>query len=71
MYVTQLVQEIPLRVVFIGYLAKTEDISFNNMKNAIVYGATLASFCVENLVQNVWFLLPKTKFLEDFFTLKN
>ncbi|MFC2108999.1 PfkB family carbohydrate kinase [Bacteroidota bacterium] len=32
---------------FAGYLAKTEDISFNNMKNAVVYGSNLASFCVE------------------------
>jgi sugar/nucleoside kinase (ribokinase family) len=32
---------------FIGYLAKTDDISFNNMKNAIIYGSAMASFCVE------------------------
>jgi sugar/nucleoside kinase (ribokinase family) len=32
---------------FAGYLAKTEDISFENMKNAVVYGSNLASFCVE------------------------
>lgn len=32
---------------FIGYLAKTKDISFNNMKRAIVVGSNLASFCVE------------------------
>lgn len=32
---------------FIGYLAKTGDISFNNMKNAIIYGSAMASFCVE------------------------
>ncbi len=32
---------------FCGYLAKTEDISFDNMKNAIIYGSNLASFCVE------------------------
>jgi sugar/nucleoside kinase (ribokinase family) len=32
---------------FCGYLAKTEDISFANMKNAIIYGSNLASFCVE------------------------
>ena len=32
---------------FCGYLAKTEDVSFNNMKNAIIYGSNLASFCVE------------------------
>lgn len=32
---------------FAGYLTKTGDISFDNMKNAIIYGSTLASFCVE------------------------
>lgn len=32
---------------FIGYLAKVGSINFNNMKNAIIYGSALASFCVE------------------------
>ncbi len=32
---------------FIGYLAKIGVINFNNMKNAIIYGSALASFCVE------------------------
>tara|TARA_R110001592_G_scaffold307299_3_gene581017 strand:- start:36076 stop:36984 length:909 start_codon:yes stop_codon:yes gene_type:complete len=32
---------------FIGYLAKTNDLSFDNMKKALVYGSTMASFCVE------------------------
>ncbi|RMZ51462.1 sugar kinase [Flavobacteriaceae bacterium PRS1] len=32
---------------FAGYLAKTGDVSFENMKNAVIYGSTLASFCVE------------------------
>ncbi|WP_317896537.1 PfkB family carbohydrate kinase [Aurantibacillus circumpalustris] len=32
---------------FIGYLAKTKDISFENMKNAIIFGSALASFTVE------------------------
>ncbi|WP_282122830.1 PfkB family carbohydrate kinase [Algibacter mikhailovii] len=32
---------------FAGYLAKTNDYSFENMKNAVIYGSTLASFCVE------------------------
>ena len=32
---------------FAGYLSKTGDISFENMKNAVIYGSTLASFCVE------------------------
>jgi sugar/nucleoside kinase (ribokinase family) len=32
---------------FIGYLAKTRDISFDNMKRAVICGSNLASFCVE------------------------
>ncbi|AUC74574.1 PfkB family carbohydrate kinase [Olleya sp. Bg11-27] len=32
---------------FAGYLASSGDISFENMKNAVIYGSTLASFCVE------------------------
>lgn len=32
---------------FTGYLAYTGDISFSNMKNAVIYGSNLASFCVE------------------------
>jgi len=32
---------------FIGFLAQTDDISFENMKRAIIHGSALASFCVE------------------------
>ncbi|RPD96545.1 sugar kinase [Aureibaculum marinum] len=32
---------------FIGYLAQSKDISFANMKNAVIYGSNMASFCVE------------------------
>ena len=32
---------------FIGHLAKTKDISFDNMKTAIIVGSAMASFCVE------------------------
>lgn len=32
---------------FIGYIAKTDDISFDNMKRAVISGSNLASFCVE------------------------
>ncbi|MES1217989.1 MAG: PfkB family carbohydrate kinase [Bacteroidota bacterium] len=32
---------------FIGYLAKTKDVSFDNMKTAIIVGSAMASFCVE------------------------
>jgi sugar/nucleoside kinase (ribokinase family) len=32
---------------FIGHLAKTKDISFDNMKTGIIVGSAMASFCVE------------------------
>jgi sugar/nucleoside kinase (ribokinase family) len=32
---------------FIGHLAKTKDVSFDNMKTAIIVGSAMASFCVE------------------------
>ncbi len=32
---------------FMGHLARTKDISFENMKTAIIVGSALASFCVE------------------------
>ena len=32
---------------FIGYLARTKDVSFENMKRGIIFGSAMASFCVE------------------------
>jgi sugar/nucleoside kinase (ribokinase family) len=32
---------------FIGYMAKAGSVNFYNMKNAVIYGSALASFCVE------------------------
>ncbi|MCC6258811.1 MAG: sugar kinase, partial [Chitinophagaceae bacterium] len=32
---------------FMGYLAKTRDTGFENMKTAIIVGSAMASFCVE------------------------
>lgn len=32
---------------FAGWLAKTDDVSDENLKRAVIYGSTLASFCVE------------------------
>ncbi len=32
---------------FMGYLTKTDDISYESMKNGLIYGAALASFSVE------------------------
>lgn len=42
---------------FIGYLAKTKDISFENMKRAIIYGSALASLTVEKFgTENIAYL---------------
>ena len=32
---------------FVGWLAKTDDLSAENLKRAVIYGSALASFCVE------------------------
>ncbi len=32
---------------FIGFLAKSGDLSFDNMKRAVIFGSAMASFCVE------------------------
>jgi sugar/nucleoside kinase (ribokinase family) len=32
---------------FTGYLSETQNFSFENLKNAVIHGANLASFCVE------------------------
>ena len=32
---------------FSGFIAQSKNVSFDNMKNAIIYGSNLASFCVE------------------------
>jgi sugar/nucleoside kinase (ribokinase family) len=42
-----------------GYLAKTDDISFDNLKKAIIHGSAMASFCVEE------FAIKKLKSLSD------
>jgi sugar/nucleoside kinase (ribokinase family) len=32
---------------FMGHLARTKDLSFENMKRAVIFGSAMASFCVE------------------------
>lgn len=32
---------------FVGYLTQTKNLSFANLKNAVIHGSNLASFCVE------------------------
>lgn len=54
---------------FTGYLAHTNDISFKNMKNAVIYGSNLASFCVEKFGTERMQTLTKEEVhqrLEDF-----
>lgn len=37
---------------FMGHIARTKDISFENMKTAIIVGSAMASFCVEQFGPN-------------------
>ena len=46
---------------FSGFIAQSENISFNNMKNAIIYGSNLASFCVEKFGTERMETLSKTE----------
>lgn len=45
---------------FLGYIAKTGDSSFENMKRAIIHGSAMASFCVED------FSIARIKSLSEF-----
>ncbi|MDI6803059.1 MAG: PfkB family carbohydrate kinase [Bacteroidota bacterium] len=53
---------------FIGWIAKTDDLSEENLKRAVVYGSTLASFCVEKFsierIKDLNHLEIKDRFLE-------
>jgi sugar/nucleoside kinase (ribokinase family) len=49
---------------FAGYLAQTEDISFKNMKRAIIHGSNLASFCVEKFGTEKMLQLSEDKLQE-------
>jgi len=43
-----------------GYLDKTKDLTFDNMKRAVIYGSVMASFCVEKFgVERLLELNPK------------
>jgi sugar/nucleoside kinase (ribokinase family) len=44
---------------FAGWIAKTDDTSYENMKRAVIYGSAMASFCVEDFsINNLKGLLP-------------
>ncbi len=49
---------------FAGYIAQSENISFDNMKNGIIYGSNLASFCVEKFGTERMANLRKEEVLE-------
>ncbi|WP_291114961.1 PfkB family carbohydrate kinase [Flavobacterium sp. UBA6135] len=44
---------------FSGFIAQSENISFDNMKNAIIHGSNLASFCVEKFGTERMLVLEK------------
>jgi len=46
---------------FAGYIAETENISFNNLRNAVIHGSNLASFCVEKFGTERMTKLSKTE----------
>ncbi len=46
---------------FSGYIAQSENVSFNNLKNAVIYGSNLASFCVEKFGTERMIDLDKTQ----------
>lgn len=59
---------------FIGYLAQVGTVNFNNMKNALIYGSALASFCVEKFGTERLLELDSesiTKRLQDFVSLSS
>ena len=57
---------------FMGYLAKTGDVGFENMKRAIIYGSAMASFTVEKFGTDKLLELDEQKIqdrLDDFMQL--
>lgn len=46
---------------FSGFIAQSENVSFGNMKNAIIYGSNLASFCVEKFGTERMVILEKAE----------
>ncbi len=49
---------------FAGYITQSENISFENMKNAIIYGSNMASFCVEKFGAERMIHLSKQEVLD-------
>ena len=55
---------------FVGYMAQTGDISFENMKNGLVYATVLASFGVEEVGASKLLTINKEEVLRRLFSLK-
>lgn len=49
---------------FMGYIAKTDDASFENLKRAVVYGSAMASFCVQDFSINALKELSQNKIFD-------
>ncbi len=53
---------------FTGYLFKTQDFTFENLKRAVIYGSIMASFCVEKFstkgLENLSYLEIQNRFIE-------
>ncbi|AOW08544.1 PfkB family carbohydrate kinase [Flavobacterium gilvum] len=49
---------------FSGFIAQSENVSFDNMKNAIIHGSNLASFCVEKFGTERMIKLDKKEVVE-------
>ncbi len=53
---------------FIGYLHKTQDLSAENIKRAVIYGSAMASFCVEKFstqgLENLQYLRVHDRYME-------
>jgi len=53
---------------FTGYLHKSRDLNFDNLKRAVIYGSVMASFCVEKFstkgLEDLSYLEIQNRFLE-------
>jgi len=56
---------------FSGYIAKGKNISFDNMKNAVIFGSNLASFCVEKFGTERMINLTKNEIYDRLQQFKN
>jgi sugar/nucleoside kinase (ribokinase family) len=56
---------------FAGYLAQTENFSFDNLKKAVIYGSALASFCVEKFGTERMLNLDKKELNDRILQFKN